>query len=582
MHRFVRFFSYLKPFVRWILFLFALIMANMLLGIPGPLLQKAIIDQALSEGKYQLLVTLAIIIAGISLLSAFFTYLRNIISVSLREKVLAKVRVDIYSHLQRLSMHFFSKQQSGSLLSRMVNDVSYIQNLVNDEFFYLFSSAIRVVIVVLLMFSLSWQLTLLSLVALPVLVIVFLMLRKRIYQFSKRMQELYAHLSGKIQENISAIKIIQAETVEEQKQEETALMCDNLASVSISQSKVAIKGNFAVTVFSSVPLLLVIWMLGGAQVIEGSLTLGTLLAFSQYLFSVIGPVSRFFSFNLSLQAGYAAMDRIYDILDKPPDIVDSAGAQAFSKELETIEFKGLSLEFQGDDDQKPLLALDNINLKIEKGEKIGIVGPSGGGKTSLINLLLRFYKPTSGGILLNGENLEQFTIASLRQNISYMPQEEYLFNDTIRANLALGRDYSDRDLQDALERSYAWEFVKVLDKGLNTVIGERGATLSGGQRQRLALARVFLKKPQLFIFDEAFSALDAQSEQLIFKALKSLLKETTAIIIAHRFSFLHLVNRILVFSEGHLIEDGTISELRDHEGLFARLFLMQQLEEGKF
>lgn len=578
----MRFFSYLKPFVRWILFLFALIMANMLLGIPGPLLQKAIIDQALSEGKYQLLVTLAIIIAGISLLSAFFTYLRNIISVSLREKVLAKVRVDIYSHLQRLSMHFFSKQQSGSLLSRMVNDVSYIQNLVNDEFFYLFSSAIRVVIVVLLMFSLSWQLTLLSLVALPVLVIVFLMLRKRIYQFSKRMQELYAHLSGKIQENISAIKIIQAETVEEQKQEETALMCDNLASVSISQSKVAIKGNFAVTVFSSVPLLLVIWMLGGAQVIEGSLTLGTLLAFSQYLFSVIGPVSRFFSFNLSLQAGYAAMDRIYDILDKPPDIVDSAGAQAFSKELETIEFKGLSLEFQGDDDQKPLLALDNINLKIEKGEKIGIVGPSGGGKTSLINLLLRFYKPTSGGILLNGENLEQFTIASLRQNISYMPQEEYLFNDTIRANLALGRDYSDRDLQDALERSYAWEFVKVLDKGLNTVIGERGATLSGGQRQRLALARVFLKKPQLFIFDEAFSALDAQSEQLIFKALKSLLKETTAIIIAHRFSFLHLVNRILVFSEGHLIEDGTISELRDHEGLFARLFLMQQLEEGKF
>jgi subfamily B ATP-binding cassette protein MsbA len=473
-------------------------------------------------------------------------------------------------------MHFYSRQQSGSLLSRMMNDVSYIQNLVNDEFFVLVSSAVQVIVMIYLLFTLNWQMTLLCACVLPVVIAVYLIMKKKIYHFSKKLQELYETLYGKIQENIASLKIIQAETIEERKDKETVGFCDKLADVSIKQTKTVVRANWVVTVFTQVPLLIILWCLGGWFVIEGKLTLGALLAFIQYLFGILGPVTRFFGFNLNLQARYAALDRIYEILDKPPDIADAPGAVPLETPITSIRFAAVSLHFTDPGNSgKSIAALSGVNLEIKRGEKIGIVGSSGSGKTSLANLILRFYQPTAGDILVNGKNIPAYTMQSLRSRIAYMPQEEFLFNDTVKNNITLGREYSRAEIDTALKAAYAYDFVYNLADGMDTVIGERGVTLSGGQRQRLSLARVFLKKPDLFIFDEAFSALDTESEALIFKALQGIVKEAAALFIAHRFSFLQLTDRILVFSDGRLIEDGTLDNLVKDTGLFSRLFSLQ-------
>ncbi|MBN1696658.1 MAG: ABC transporter ATP-binding protein [Spirochaetales bacterium] len=579
MRRFVKFFTYLKPFIKKIILLFCFICITTLITLPVPMLEKTIIDEAIPEKNIHYLFLLIGVIAALYAVNQTIGYLRNITSISVREKVLCRVRIDLYHHLQKMSMKFFSGRQSGSLLSRMLSDVGYIQNLVNDEFFVIISSFFRVGVVVYLLLTISWKISLLCLTVLPVVLTVFLLLRKKIYIFTKRLQEALAQLSGKVQENISSIKIIQAETAEENKGRETALHCENLANLTIRQSRVAIIGNYIITLFTYVPLLVIIWSIGGADVIKETLSLGSLLAYIQYLFGVIGPVTNFLRFNMNLQAGYAALDRVYEILDEPPEIIDRPDAVPVSTPLQSIVFSDVSLHFSDPEHPDKIIeALSHISLTIKRGEKIGIVGPSGGGKTSLVNLLLRFYHPTEGVIRLNDREIDAYTINSVRRTIAYMPQEEFLFNDTVRNNITLGREYPDEAIEKALEVASAFEFVRSLREGLDTVIGERGVTLSGGQRQRLALSRIFLKQPDMFVFDEAFSALDSESETLIFNALPRIIGDRTAIIIAHRFSFLNLVERILVFANGKCVEDGSFDELVNKDGLFSKLYTIGKLE----
>ena len=299
----------------------------------------------------------------------------------------------------------------------------------------------------------------------------------------------------------------------------------------------------------------------------------------QYLFGVIGPVTGFFKFNMNLQAGYAAIDRIYEILDRPIEIKDKPEARDFTEPISTITFKDVVLRFPDrNNSQRKVTALDHIDLEIAGGETVGIVGPSGGGKTSLIHLILRFYNPSEGMVFINDLPIDTYRIKGIRERIAYVPQEVFLFNDTIRNNITFGKDFSPQEVESAIEFAHLDELVSTMEHGLDSVIGERGVTLSGGQRQRLALARVFLKKPDLFIFDEAFSALDSKSESLIQESLKEIIKRRTAIIIAHRFSFLELVDRILVIAEGNLVEDGQFNELLRRRGLFYKLYETQKLD----
>jgi ABC-type multidrug transport system fused ATPase/permease subunit len=604
MKRLLRFFTYLKPFTRKIILLFCLVLASTLVSLPLPLLEKKIIDDAIPDKNITVLFWLVGAIGAFYCLNQTLAFFRNKLSITLREKVLTRVRFDLYRHIQKLSMSFFSKQQSGALLSRMLTDVSFIQNLVNDEFFVLISSFIRVGIVLTLLFNISWELSLMCLAVLPPIIIIFGVYKNKMYAFNKRLQEAFAFFSGKVQENLGAIKLIQAETVEELKAEETHGYCRNLENVNIEQARVAIGGNYLVTLLSYIPLLLIMWGIGGSFVIEEKISLGSLLAFIQYLFGVIGPVTQFFRFNMSLQAGYAALDRINEIFNKPPEVADKPAAIPLQGTIDSIRFSHISLHFPAGSGEaaigeaaigeaaigkaaigkaaaektgkERIAALSDLDLVIKRGERVGIVGASGGGKTSLVNLLLRFYNPTAGEVLINDRPIETFTTRSLRTKIAYMPQEEFLFNDTVRANLTLGRSYGEAELEQALRVAHALDFVRGLEAGLETVIGERGVTLSGGERQRLALSRLFLKNPDLFVFDEAFSALDAASEQLVLDALDRIIARRTVILIAHRFTFLQLVDRILVFDQGRLAEDGTFDVLLNKGGIFSRLYASQK------
>jgi subfamily B ATP-binding cassette protein MsbA len=414
-------------------------------------------------------------------------------------------------------------------------------------------------------------------------VLIFLLYKKRVYLDNKELQETQAYLSGKIQENLTLMKLIQSETLEEQKGIETFSYTKDLERIGIRRGMTSITGNFLISVVTYLPLFLVIWGVGGYLVIYGTLTIGSLLAFMQYIFNVIGPVTRFFQFNMNLQAGYAALDRIYEILDKPPDIKDKHGAKPLTEKITTIKFKDVVLRFPDrNNPEKMITVLDHINLEIKSGEKIGIVGPSGGGKTSLIHLILKFYTSSEGMVLFNDIHIDNYKIKSIREKIAYIPQEIFLFNDTIRNNVTLGREYNDEEIVDSIRMAYAESFISSMEHGIDSVIGERGVTLSGGQKQRLALARIFLRRPDIFIFDEAFSALDSKSELLVQETLKTLIKDSTAIIIAHRFSFLELVNRILVISEGKVVEDGPFDKLLSENGLFYKLYQAQRQDQESF
>jgi ATP-binding cassette subfamily B protein len=514
-----------------------------------------------------------------------------------RQKVLTSVRIDMYEHLQRMSLKFFARHASGNLLSRITNDVSYIQNLLNDELFELVASAIKVSVILVFLMLISPKLTLLCLGIIPAVTIIFLLLKQKVYEQNRELQETQAKLSGQIQQNFTGMKLIQAEVIEEQMREDTLAASRKLEQVGIKREVIGISGDLFTTLSSYIPILAIIWGVGGYLVIQRSITLGELLAYNQYLFGLITPITGFFRFSMNLQAGYAALDRIGEILDQQPEIEDSPTAQTLDEPIDSIVFENVRLEFtkheytptpnnngQSTDtkqtlvqtDSHSIVALDNISFSITSGQKVALVGPSGAGKTSILNLLLRFYEPTTGRILINKRDIREYTLHSLRRKMAYVAQELFMFNTNIRHNLSLEREISDAELERALRFAEIQDFVCALDKGLDTAVEERGQNFSGGQRQRLALARALAKPANCYLLDEATSALDAQTEVQIMQNLRTALQNQIVLIIAHRFSFLELVDRILVIANGRLIEDDTPQELLNKGGLFCSLYSSQK------
>jgi ABC-type multidrug transport system fused ATPase/permease subunit len=478
-----------------------------------------------------------------------------------------------------MSPNFFQRHPVGNLLSRITNDVSYVQNLLSDELFEVIASAVKVLAVVGILLSISPKLTLISAGVLPVVALVFMLLRRRIYQQNLRLQESQENLSGCIQQNFAGIKLIQAETIEAKMHEQTLMASRALENVAVKRETISLVGNLATTVLSYLPMIALLWGYGGFLVIGKQLTLGSLLAFTQYVFGLIAPATRLFKFNMNLQAGYAALDRIYEVLDTKPEICDEGGAQPLHDPIEEIEFDNVCLAYpaaSADPASSQVPALRNLSFTLRRGDKLALVGPSGSGKSSVLLLLLRFWEPTSGEIRLNGRPLRSYTLQSLRQAIAYVAQDAFVFAATVRDNVALAQLASDEEILKALELSASCDFLKERAEGLDYPIAHSGGNVSGGQRQRLALARAVVKDAGLYVFDEATSALDSNTEREVLTRLQEFLQDKTALVIAHRFSSLQLANRILVLSEGALVEEGTKPELLARKGLFAALYGAQK------
>ncbi len=573
--RLQRFWPYVRPFRVQFALLFATTTGAILINLPIPWCEKIIIDDAIARGDPGLLWLMVATIVGLLVVLRALVFLRRAISVRVKQRVLTRVRMHLYDHLQRMSLEFFGRHPSGSLLSRLTNDVGYVQNLLSDELFEVVAMGLKAVVVVGLLFSISSKLTWMCAAVVPPIVVVFLLFKSRVYMRSRELQASQARLSGRIQENFAGMKLIQAEAIEEPIREETLRASQELETVAVRREMVAISGNLATTLLSYVPLLAILWGAGGLEVIRGTLSLGSLLAFTQYLMGLITPVTRFFQFTMNLQAGYAALDRIYDILDQQPDIQD--GARPLDPPVTRIEFDHVSLRFGAPGAQ--VVALDDVSFVLRRGERVALVGPSGAGKTSILHLLMRFHDPVEGEIRVNGRPLSEYTLDSVRRRFAYAPQDVFLFGTDVRHNVRLYREAGDDAVSRALTLAAASDFVSAMDGGLDAPVGMGGENLSGGQKQRLALARVFLEDADLYLFDEATSALDARSEREVLDHLQAFLQGRTAILVAHRFSFLEYVDRILVFNEGRLVECGTVTELLERRGLFAALHAAHALEK---
>ncbi|MCU0692830.1 MAG: ABC transporter ATP-binding protein/permease [Polyangiaceae bacterium] len=568
--RISRFWTYLRPFSTQLVLLFAVIAGSIFALLPAPWLEKRIIDDAIPGGDTRALLLLVASIAGLFALGRGLSFARGYLSAKVRQRVLTDVRMHMYEHLQRMSQRFFARHGTGGLLSRITHDVEQVQNLLNDKLFEVVASGIKIVAVIGFLFAISPKLTLLCAIPLPIVAGIFLLLRKRVYRENVALQETHARLSDRIQQNFSGMKVIQAEVLEDRMRDETLRTSRELERVSVRREVLAVTGDLMTTLVAYVPIVSIIWGVGGTMVIRDTLTLGSLLAFTQYLFGLIMPITQLFRFNMELQAGYAALDRIYDILDEEPDIKDAPDAVELREPIETITFDDVSLAFAEGLDA-PRYALRHVSFEVRRGERLALVGPSGAGKTSVINLLLRFYRPTSGQIRINGQPIERFTIESLRRAMAYVSQEVFLFSGTVRQNLTLGRDVPNPKISTALSLAAADDFVSKMRGGVDATVDEQGTNMSGGQRQRLAIARMALKDATVCLLDEATAALDSQSERLVLERLHAHLADRTAVVIAHRFSFLQVVHRVLVLTDGRLVEDGTVQALLARRGVFYAL-----------
>lgn len=569
-----RFFGFLRGHLGKLAALAATVLCVRLLAIPVPLVYRQIVDEALTDKDAGRLIWSIAFLSALLFGGRLLGFAMQALGAKFQHSVLHDVRMTVYTHLQTLDIGFFRRHPTGGLLSRVLSDVARVQSIISREMFELVSSVLQLVIVAGILLWLNPKLSVVSAAVFPILVVLVSLFQTKLYNISRSLQERTEALSARIQENLAATRLIQTMGLEQNRRGKTASDSAGLRDTAARAEAVAAGANLLAIGMTDIPLTLFVWGYGGFLVIDGQLSLGSLIAFHQYLMMLYNPVIQIFRFNIQLQMARAAVDRLYEILDTEPAVRDSETAETLKVEGGRVAFRDVSL---GYDDGADIVR--DFSLEIAPGEVIGVVGPSGAGKTTIVNALLRFIEPRRGHIEIDGQDIGKVRLESLRGSIGVVAQDVFLFSDSVKENIALGKvGAADAEIEEAARKAYAHEFITELDKGYETALGERGAGLSGGQQQRVSLARVILQNPPIFIFDEATSALDPRSEAAVQKALAQVVEGRTTIIIAHRFSTLKLCHRIAVISGGRLVEVGTHEELETKDGLYKALLEAQRVE----
>lgn len=478
-------------------------------------------------------------------------------------RAVRKIRDDLYAHLVHLSMRFYSKGRTGELMSRTMNDVNVIQAGVTDVFVDLVKQPLVILFQIPLVFFWGGPLALAALTVFPLVLFPIIYLGKQLRKTEKKTQEQLANINSEMQETFSGMNVVKAFNMEQYEIRRFEATHKNVFGF--------LKRSLRITIIQR-PLIEVIGALGTSFAIWYGMRVLPLDRFASFvttLFLFYEPLKKLSKANASLQQAVAAGSRIFELMDEPPE--PQQGALILEKEIKSVRYDHVFLEYE---QEKPVLK--NLDFSVQAGEIIALVGTSGAGKTSIVNLLLRFYDPAEGAILINGIDIRNYTLRSLRDRIGIVTQETFLFNATVFENIAYGRlDASLEEVKQAAEAAFADEFISLLPQGFNTVIGERGVTLSGGQRQRLAIARAILKNPPILILDEATSQLDTESERQVQTALEQLMSGRTVFCIAHRLSTIQNADRILVMDEGRLIQSGTNEALLKEGGVYKRLYDLQ-------
>lgn len=575
-----RYLQFVKPYKYRI---FATIIVGIIkFGIPMliPLLIKYAIDGVINnhalttdEKVHHLTIAIGIALFIFVIVRPPIEFIRQYLAQWTSNKILYDIRKKLYNHLQALSARFYANNQVGQVISRVINDVEQTKDFILTGLMNIWLDCITIIIALSIMFFLDVKLTLAALFIFPFYILTVYVFFGRLRKLTRERSQALAEVQGFLHERVQGISVVKSFAIEDNEAKNFDKKNTNFLTRALKHTRWNAYSFAAINTVTDIGPIIVIGV-GAYLAISGSITVGTLAAFVGYLELLFGPLRRLVASFTTLTQSFASMDRVFQLIDEDYDIKNGVGAQPIEIKQGRIDIDHVS--FQYNDNEAPILK--DINLSIEKGETVAFVGMSGGGKSTLINLIPRFYDVTSGQILIDGHNIKDFLTGSLRNQIGLVQQDNILFSDTVKENILLGRPTAtDEEVVEAVKMANAHDFIMNLPQGYDTEVGERGVKLSGGQKQRLSIARIFLNNPPILILDEATSALDLESESIIQEALDVLSKDRTTLIVAHRLSTIKHADKIVVIENGHIVETGTHRELIAKQGAYEHLYSIQNL-----
>ena len=569
-----RFYPFIRPYLPKMIFAAALVVGIALLNLAlirlAGLLWDQITVQRTLPGMTNTIAFFLSLVMVQGLLSIGQSYMTAWIS----QHIMADFRTHVFAHLQRLSLNFYAKRRTGEILSRLMNDVSVIQTTLTETPIDSTKQVVTLIGGVAFLLIMNWRLCLLILLLLPALVLVARFFGKRLKSLSTDLQDQTATATTLIEEVVSGIRVVKSFVQAQREEVRFTGQVRTMLQLALRRARVMAVFIPTITLLTLAAAAAVLWY-GGKQVIDGVVSPGELFAFVLFAGILIGPFGSAARVFAQIKEAQGAMHRVFEILDTEPDVHDAPDAIAMPPITGHVSLDHVSFAY---DVRQPVLT--DVSFQTKPGEVVAFVGPTGSGKTTLVNLLHRFYDPISGTIAIDGHDVRTVRLDSLYRQIALVPQETILFGGTILDNIRYGRqDATERDVIDASRAANAHEFIDALPDGYETIVGEKGVNLSGGQRQRLAIARAILKQPKILMLDEATSALDTESERLVQEAVERLMVGKTTFVVAHRLSTIQRANRIIVLNKGRIVEQGDHFTLMERKGLYHYLYTLRLAEQ---
>lgn len=567
---YLRILSYIKPYMHRLLFAMVCTIMAAAGNLYIPWIIKDMIDEVLADKNGTMLNWIAASIIAIFIVRGLFWYGQNYLMSYVGQSVIIDIRAAVFKKLQRLSVSFYDKNKTGTIMSYVTNDVNALQSAMVENTIEMITEGFILIGSVVAMIYLDWCLTLFTVCTFPVVLWFMEFFGKKIRKTGGRIQECTADITSVLQESVASARVIKSFVREDY--EVDRFDVENKANFRANMKNAQLMASLTpvVELVAAIGVTMIIWY-GGNNVINGTITAGSLVAFLTYAVNISNPIKRLTRVIGNIQKALAAAQRVFMIIDMPEEIAESRDAKQLPEVSGKVEFQNVSFAYNDKGN-----VITDLSFSVKPGEVIAIVGPSGAGKSTIANLLPRFYDVNKGDIKIDGHSVREVTLDSLREQVGIVPQETMLFNGSVYNNILYGRlDATKEEIEAAAKAANAHDFIMQLTDGYETKLGDRGVNLSGGQRQRIAIARAILKNPRILILDEATSALDTESERVVQEALDRLMVGRTSFVIAHRLSTVKNADKILVLEKGNLVESGTHDELLALDGLYAHLYKIQ-------